>query len=299
MKLFRMLGRNIRDAFKSVIRNFSLSMASISCITITLIVVSIAMIASYNVENFTKLIKRDVTIVAFLDKDSADEDITTVETQLRAIVNVDSYEFQSKEKTKELMQQSSEVFNQIMSEWNNSENPLQDSYLVKVLQVENIKQTADEISKIPHVSIVKYGEGMVEKLLSIFDLIKKGTMGLVALLIFVTAFLVANTIQITIFARKREIEIMRLVGASNITIKLPHIVEGFILGIIGSILPIIFTIYGYYVLYTDFDGKLFSPFLRLVPPEPFIYIISLVLISIGILVGMWGSSRAVRRHLKI
>jgi cell division transport system permease protein len=294
-----MLSRNIRDAFKSVIRNFSLSMASISCITITLIVVSISMIVSYNVENFTRLIKQDVTVVAFLDKDVEQEDINNIEMRLRSIVNVDSYEFRSKDKTKELMQQSSEVFNKIMSEWDSDENPLQDSFLIKVLEVENIKSTVNEIKGIEHVSIVKYGEGMIEKMLSIFDIVKKGTIGLVALLIFVTAFLVANTIKITIFARKREIEIMRLVGASNITIKLPHIIEGLFLGIIGSIIPILFTIYGYYVLYTDFDGKLFSPFLRLVPPEPFIYIISLVLIVIGMIVGMWGSSRAVRRHLKI
>ena len=73
MKLFRMLGRSIRDAIKSVVRNFSLSLASISCITITLIIVSVAIMASYNVQNFTKEIERDMTIVAFLEND-ADED---------------------------------------------------------------------------------------------------------------------------------------------------------------------------------------------------------------------------------
>ena len=69
MKLFRMLGRSIRDAFKSVIRNFSLSLASISCITITLIIVTVAIIATFNVQNFTKEIEKDMTIVVFLDTD--------------------------------------------------------------------------------------------------------------------------------------------------------------------------------------------------------------------------------------
>ena len=75
MKLFRMLGRSIRDAFKSVIRNFSLSLASISCITITLIIVALAIIASLNVQNFTQEIEKDMTIVAFIDNDAKEEDI--------------------------------------------------------------------------------------------------------------------------------------------------------------------------------------------------------------------------------
>ena len=79
MKLFRMLGRSIRDAFKSVIRNFSLSLASISCITITLIIVAIAIIASFNVENFTKEIERDMTIVVFLNNNADEEDVKTTE----------------------------------------------------------------------------------------------------------------------------------------------------------------------------------------------------------------------------
>ena len=77
MKLFRMLGRSIRDAFKSVIRNFSLSLASISCITITLIIVALAIIASLNVQNFTKEIEKDMTIVAFIDNDATEDEIDT------------------------------------------------------------------------------------------------------------------------------------------------------------------------------------------------------------------------------
>ena len=74
MKPFRMLGRSIRDAFKSVIRNFSLSLASISCITITLVIVAIAIITSFNVESFTKEIERDLTIVVFLENDTTEEE---------------------------------------------------------------------------------------------------------------------------------------------------------------------------------------------------------------------------------
>ena len=99
MKIFRMLGRSIRDAFKSVIRNFSLSLASISCITITLIIVAIAIMASFNVQNFTKEIEKDLTIVIFLNNDATEEDVTSVEQRLRKIPNVDkkNITFESKQ----------------------------------------------------------------------------------------------------------------------------------------------------------------------------------------------------------
>ena len=92
---------------------------------------------------------------------------------------------------------------------------------------------------------------------------------------------------------------MRLVGASNLNIKIPFIFEGLFLGVIGSIIPIIATVYGYTVLFDNFNGQLFSPFIKLVEPQPFIFLLSGILVVIGILVGMFGSWRAVRKYLKI
>lgn len=299
MKLFRMFGRSIRDAYRSVIRNFSLSLASISCITVTLVIVSLFTMASYNVDNFTKLIKRDVTVVVFLDNDITPEEINAMETKISQMDNIAKYEFKSKLEIKEQMQSSSDVFDRIMSNWDNKENPLQDTFLIKVIQIEKIKETAAALSALDKVSVVKYGEGMVEKLVFIFSVIEKGTAGLVIGLLIVTAFLIANTIKITIYSRQTEISIMRLVGASNLAIRLPYIIEGLFLGILGSVIPIIITIYGYTIFYGYFEGQLFSPLIRLVSPYPFIYIISLCLLGIGMVVGMWGSARAVRRHLKI
>ena len=140
---------------------------------------------------------------------------------------------------------------------------------------------------------------MIGSLVSIFDIVKKISIGMVIALILVTAFLIANTIKITIFSRKREIEIMRLVGASNINIKIPFVFEGLILGILGAVLPIVITTYGYVALYDKFQGQLISPFIKLIEPSPFIYGVSGILLVIGILVGMFGSWRAVRKYLKI
>lgn len=299
MKAFRILSRNIRDSFKSVFRNFSLSLASISCITITLIVVALSVILSFNVNNFATLVEKDVTIVAFLNVDITSEGRQTVLDEINHLDNIESVTFESKVEIANEMMESSDVFKNIMSNWTEEESPIQDTYLVKVTNIEQIGNTANQIKKIEGVSVVKYGEGMVEQLISVFDIVRKVTIGMVIALIIVTAFLITNTIKITIFSRRKEIEIMRLVGASNINIKIPFIFEGLFLGILGSIIPIVITIYGYVALYTHFDGQVFSPFIQLIAPQPFVYYVSAFLLIVGILVGMYGSLRAVRKYLKI
>ncbi len=299
MRGLRILGRDIRDSFKSVFRNFSLSLASISCIAITLIVVAISIILTYNVNNFTVLVEKDVTIVAFLDKTVDLNKRLEIEEKIKSIDEVDRYEFISKAEIAKQMMESSEDFRNAIQGWSEEELPLQDTYQVKVKDIEKISIVAENIKNISGVSVVKYGEGMIEQLISIFDVVRKVCIAIVVALIIVTAFLIANTIKITIFSRKREIEIMRLVGASNLNIKIPFIFEGLFLGILGSIIPIVLTIYGYNALYENFDGQVFSPFIKLIQPEPFIYAVSGILVIIGILVGMFGSWRAVKKYLKI
>lgn len=299
MKLFRMLGRSIRDAFKSVIRNFSLSLASISCITITLIIVAIAIIASFNVENFTKEIERDMTIVVFLNNNADEEDVRTTEKEIKKLSNVEKYTYQSKVEVKEQMQKESDVFKTVLDGWDENESPLKDTFQVKVKDITKIKKTANTIKNMDNVSVVRYGEGYVDKMITAFSSIQKVTYGIVIALILVTIFLIINTIKLTISARHREIEIMRVVGASNLSIKIPFIIEGMILGLFGSIVPVLITTYGYLAFYEHFNGYLFSELIKLIKPEPFIYSTSLIVIVIGVIVGMIGSASAVRKYLKI
>lgn len=300
MRGIRTIQRYIRDAAKSVVRNFSLSLASISCIAITLVVVAFSIIISYNVENFTESIRKDVTMVIFLDKDAKGDDYSRIEAAIRATGNVEKLTFKSKQESAEETAKGNEVFETIINQWTEETNPLLDSFELKVRDVEVIKETAKQIGKIDKVNTVSYGEDMVDQLITIFDVVKKVSIGAVVALIVVTAFLIANTIKLAIYARKREIEIMRLVGASNISIKIPFVIEGLFLGLLGSIIPIVITIYCYTSLYDFFGGKLFSSTLaKLIDPNPFVYLASLLLMVIGILVGMFGSWRAVKKYLKI
>ena len=299
MKNVRILGRNFRDGFKNVFRNFSLSFASISCITITLLVVAVALVGSLNVENFTKLISDDFTIVAFVKNDADKEAEEKIEEKLNKIGNIESITFVSKSDTKKEMMDSSETFKGIMSAWEEEENPLSDAYQIKVKDIEKIEKTAEKVKKIDNIEIVKYGEGMVDSMVSIFDIIKKVLIVIVVALVVVTAFLIVNTIKITIFSRQQDIEIKRLVGASNFSIKQPFVIEGLIIGLLGSIIPIIVTIYGYNYLYNFTGGVIFSQFIKLIKPFPFVFYASIVLLAIGVIVGMIGSRRAVSKYLKI
>ncbi len=200
---------------------------------------------------------------------------------------------------KEEMSKENEAFNKIMSEWKEGENPLQPCFIILVEKIENIGETANTIKNLEHVDIVKYGEGMVERLVSIFDIVKKVTIVAVVALVFVTAFLISNTIKITIYSRKNEIDIMRLVGTSNTVIKLPFLFEGLFLGVLGSIIPVLVTIYGYVFFYDKMGGILFTDIISLIEPYNFVFQISGALVIIGAIVGMYGSYKSVRKYLKI
>ena len=299
MRAIRIFKRNIRDGFKSVGRNLSLSIASISCITITLLIVAIALIASSNIENITKVVRDDFTIVAFINLEATEEEKNELENKIKKISNVESVTYQTRKEIAQEMKSSSDDLAAIIDTWSDDTNPLYDTFLIKVKDAEKISSSAKKIQQLKLIEKTNYGQGIVDSLLSAFKVVEKGMIVAMIALVLVSLFLITNTIKITIFSRKREIEIMRLVGASNFSIKQPFVIEGLILGFIGSIIPIVATLYGYTAIYKHFNGQIFSELFKLVKVEPFIYIISLILLGLGIVVGMFGSYRAVRKYLKI
>lgn len=301
MKLFRILGRNISHAFKSVFRNLSLSLASIVCTTITLILVSIAVVLTVNVNNFTKGLEEELTILVLMKKNTTEEQDMIAKEEISKLNNVvsENVVYKSKEQVRiETMQKSSDL-KSIMETWTAETNPLKSEFIVPVKDIRKMKETAEKIMSIENIELVNYGEDTVTKLVPIFDVIKKASIIIIGALIIVTVFLICNTIKLTIFSRKSEINIMRLVGISNTVIRLPFVFEGLFLGIAGSIIPIAATIYGYIIAYDHLNGFFISNIIKLVPPLPFVLYSSLLLLAIGVTVGMIGSYRSVRRYLKI
>ena len=302
MRIFRIIGRSIANAGKSIIRNFSLSMASITCTIITLVLVAIGFLISYNVNNITKDIEKEMTISVFIDKSATNEELTALTDKLKKIDNVKNVIFKSKEESKEEIQKENDDFSKLIGAFGDDENPFQDSYVIEVEDIKDINETATTIKNLDKVEKVKYGKDSVNYMIKVFDVVRKGTIILVIGLILVTTFLINNTIKITIFSRKNEIDIMRLVGTSNTVIKLPFLIEGFLIGLFGSIIPILITIFGYTFAYNELTISSPSNFMSLIKlstPGTIIYRISLYLALIGTVVGMLASVKAVRKYLTI
>ena len=161
MKLIRIFNRSIRDSFKSIFRNLSLSVASISCTVITLILVALAILATENVTDMTDKIEKDLTMIVFVDNKASEEEINNVKSELNNIDNIDSITFRSKDEIKNNMSSENETFKKIMDSWGEDENPLQSTYILKVKNINKIKETASTIKNIDKVTLVKYGETMV------------------------------------------------------------------------------------------------------------------------------------------
>ena len=296
MKALRIIGRSFRDAFKSVFRNFSLSMASILCATITLLVVAVSLIIAGNVEDVTKNLEKELTIVVYLERNATEEDAKFIENSIKAINNVSNVTYKSKEEWKNEMSEYNSSYGSIFD--NYSENPLPDSFVVYVNDVNSLEKVTSEIKKLDKIDSAGYGKDAVTTIVSVFDFVEKITVVIVIALIFVTAFLITNTIKLTIYSRRNEIEIMRLVGSSNTAIKLPFVIEGFVIGILGSIIPIILTIYGYIIAYEKLNGHIYVELIKLISPYNFVFYISLIIMALGALIGMLGSLFCFRLYLR-
>jgi len=297
MKAFRIVGRSIRDAFKSVFRNFSLSIASILCATITLMVVAIAMIIAGNVDNATKSLEQELNIVVYLEKGATDDDATYLKSSIEALDGIEEVKYKSKSEWKLEISEYSSDLGTVFDAY--EDNPLLDSFTVKVKEVKDLESITNKIREMDKVESANYGEDTVDTIISVFDVVEQVTIIVVIALIFVTAFLITNTIKLAIYSRRNEIEIMRLVGASNTAIKLPFVVEGFIIGLLGSLIPIIITIYGYVIAYNKLGGHIITDLIKLIEPYNFVFYISFVIAGLGALIGMFGSLNAVRKYLKI
>jgi len=297
MKAFRIIGRSIRDAFKSVFRNFSLSMASILCATITLLVVSISLVITGNINRTTKNLEKELTIIVYLEKSSTNDDVAFLKSTIEKMGEVEKVEYKNKDEWKLEMSKYDSSFGTVFENYDT--NPLLDSFIITVKDAQNLGSTTEAIRKLDKIESASYGESAIDTIVSVFDVVEKATIVIMIALIFVTAFLITNTIKLTIYSRRSEIEIMRLVGASNIAIKLPFVIEGFVIGVLGSLIPIIITIYGYIIAYEKLDGHILTDIIKLIEPTPFVFYSSLIVLGMGAIIGMLGSLNAVRKYLKI
>ena len=224
--------RHLREGGKSLGRNSWMTFASISAVTITLLLGGVVMLLMLNLNNFASSVEGDVEIRVHIDLAAKDADKQALKAKIEALPKVASVQYSSKEEElKSLIEslgeegQAFKLFEQ--------QNPLNDVYVVKTKQPEDIIGVAKQIEKYPYAAKVKYGEKQVQKLFKVINVSRNIGLALIIGLIFTAMFLISNTIKITIVARSSEIEIMRLVGATNAFIRWPFFLEGLFLGVLG------------------------------------------------------------------
>lgn len=294
----RTLGRHVREGVKNIGRNGWMSFASISAVMITLFILGVFLFLAFNVNYMAQSIEKQVEIRVFLDLLADKQVIAQVESKIKAIPKVESVQFVSKEeglkKFRESIGEKAYLFEGL-----EKENPLPDSFVVKTKLPQETAAVAKQIKEIPSVSSVNYGEGTVERLFLATKTIRNVGIVFIVALSFTAMFLIANTIKLTIVARRREIEIMKLVGATNWFIRWPFFVEGLLMGFIGALIPTLVLGGGYYYLTEAVNTTYAIPLFKMLPMFPLVYQVGLILLAIGAFIGIWGSLVSVRRFLRV
>lgn len=286
--------KHIESALKSMLRHFGMSLSSFTSISITLVLMSVFLLLAGNLMRFTSTIQTELKIHVAIDTVAEAADVASLEEQLKGMKEITSVSFSSREnELDKLIENSGAQF----GEYRES-NPLNDIYIVEVEDAKQIPEVTKNINLIKGVENAQYGGVSISSMIDIFTIIRNGGAIFVILLGLLATFLVSTTIKMTIRARKKEIAIMRSVGASNDYIQMPFKLEGLFIGILGSIIPIIFTIGGYLWLYNSLNGQFLSKMLIMEKPFPFVLIVCIVLLVCGALVGFIGSYLSVRKFLR-
>jgi len=289
--------RHLKEGFVGVARNGGMSISSATAISITLIIIAIFGVVTVNMNTITQDIKGSVRISALVDY--ADEDrIIEIENNIKNIDYVKNVEYSSKDEEFEYYISSFDESEQEIFAPYSEDNPFHEAFYIEVLDGNQLSNVAANILEIDGISDVNYGGDSATTLVNVMNSVRFGGAIAVLALSFLAIYLVQNTIKLTINARKKEIWIMRNVGARNGYIRAPFLVEGIVIGILGSVIPIIISIFGYIYLYKVLDGVLLSEVFPLIPPHPFVLQLSLALLILGIVVGYIGSYISVTRYLR-
>lgn len=303
---FSTLLRHFRESFKSVVRNGWLSFSSASSIAISLFILGVFLLLALNVNSLADQVESDVEIRVILEMDTTPQQITTLQNRIGSIDQVSQITFVSRDEGLEQMKEKfGDEISQLFDGYEGDDNPLPDSFTVKVEDAEFVDFVADKIAQLDElnrprqIEKIMYGKEVVEMLLKITKAVRNIGLLLVAGLAFTAIFLISNTIKLTILARRKEIAIMKLVGATNSFIRWPFFIEGALLGLIGSLIPVVILLYGYNKLIEATQLDLGIMMIRLLSIEEVTRSVVGLLMGIGIVIGIWGSTISVRKFLRV
>ncbi len=296
---FRIFKNVIKQGFQSMWRNRGMGIASISSISAVLMILGVVLILVLSINNAvldTKLKFDEVEV--FLVDDLSNESMDIIEGTVKEYPGVLSILFRSKEQALEIMKE----------EWAEEAylldgleiNPLPDAYIIKVNDIEYADELVNDVKTLDGVEEVKYYKDVIDKLLIFAGYIQFGGIMIIGILVFISVFIISNTIKITVSSRRREINIMKYVGATNGYIRGPFIMEGVFLGIIGAMISIGIVYFGYEYFYNSMNDKLYDLFtFYLVDPKLIFADLAIMFGTIGSGIGALGSLVSLKRFLNV
>lgn len=295
MKL-RTMGRHIKEAFKSLVRNGWMSLAAVSAVAVTLLLVGSFIALLMNVNKLASDVENDVSVRVYIDLAATEEQQSQLGEDLEKLPEVETVEYSSRE---DELQQVVGTYGTEFDLFEGDDNPLHDVYIVNTNSPEQTSVVAEKVEEMEFVSQANYGGAEADKLFETMESVRNiGGVVIIALLL-TAVFLISNTIRITIFSRRTEIEIMKLVGATNWFIRWPFVIEGALIGLVGAIIPTAIIsavyVYGYDMISNYFVGTYFS----LLPVNPFLFQLGAVLLAVGIVIGAIGSLLSIRKFLRV
>ena len=289
--------KHCKTAIQNIWRNGVMSISSIFAVTITLVLIAVIGVVAINIQDMTYDIEESLTIYVKMDREVKDSKAKEIQPDIEAIEGVKKVEFSSKDDELNKLIESQNDDGKKLFETYRKNNPLGAAYVVEVKDTKQLDSIAQKIQELDHVNEVNYGGESTSSLVSSLESIRNGGAIFVAALTVIALFMIANTIKITITSRQTEISIMRMVGASNWFIRLPYMLEGIFIGIIGAIIPVLVLYFGYTTVFNS-ARDILPAMMTLRAPFPFIWQCTGILVGLGSGVGLIGSFVSVRKFLK-
>lgn len=293
----RTIRRHIREGILNLGRHGWMTFASILSVMITMLILGIFLLLAYNIDNMATNLESDVEIRAFVELEATENDLPAIERVLDSIDKIEHYEFVSKSDA--LLQFVDTFGDDAMhfEEFLDDPEFLPYTYVIQTVDPRDTMEVAQELRGTGDFYRVNDGGDTTFTLFSTITMIRNAGAVFVIGLAFTALLLIANTIKVTIGARKDEIEIMKLVGATNSFVRWPFVIEGLLLGVIGATIPAALLIFGY--------GKLLEvdaialPFFQWLPTYPTALNITMMLVILGSFIGVFGSVVSIRRYLNV
>lgn len=290
------MGYYFREAFSSLVRNSWLSLASVGTVTVSLLILGFSLLLVLNADRMAATLESSVEISAFLHSGVKQAQIASLEQKIKALPGVAEVRYVSKEQALAEMRQNFGQRKDILDGLDKN-NPLPDAFRVKTQQAGQVPGVAAKIQTMSGVDEVRYGRGVVEKLLAVTHWIRVAGLGIMIALAAAAVFLISTTIRMSVFARRREIGIMKFLGATNWFVRFPFLLEGMVLGLAGSLLAGVAVYFGYFSLARHINETL--PFIPLVTGMHYLLLMLGGLTALGLLIGALGSAISIRRFLNV